>query len=140
MDSALYVAKYVQKKITGENATTHYRRFDSETGESFDVQPEFQLQSQSIGIDWLKQFYTDVFKKDSLGTVVIKGEEKPVPKAYFKKLETIDPELHEAVKAKRDEWAQANGFNEVKANIPAALKQAKALALEMQTKAQEAYL
>lgn len=98
--SAAYVAKYCQKKVTGEQAKEHYRRFDGETGESFVVQPEFQLQSvkPGIGHDWLIEYMDSVFPADH---IVANGREFPVPEYYLKVLERERPELYERVREAR---------------------------------------
>lgn len=66
--SAAYVARYVMKKRTGDNffVKQHYQRFDSNTGEIFDVEPEYARMSlnPAIGKDWFKTFKDDVYPSD----------------------------------------------------------------------------
>lgn len=40
-ESAAYVARYVMKKVTGHMAEKHYERVSTETGEIYQLQPEY---------------------------------------------------------------------------------------------------
>jgi len=84
IDSAGYVARYVTKKITGDQADQHYERMHPLTGEIWRVIPEFSLQSTrpGIGASWFHQFPTDPFPDDF---VTVNGEKRPVPR-YYKRL------------------------------------------------------
>lgn len=139
MDSCSYVAKYTMKKITGDAAEEHYRRFDSLTGESFTVEPEFQLFSKQLGIDWLRQYYTDwfTFQDESTGTCVIKGKELPVPKYYIKKLEGIDAERYAHISANRESFAERQSIYESKANVSQLIQRGEAKAREIRLKSLE---
>lgn len=57
-DSAMYVAGYCTKKITGNKAEEHYQGRE----------PEFSLMSTKPGIgkDWIQMFYGDVYNHDRL--------------------------------------------------------------------------
>lgn len=82
--SACYVAGYVQKKIGGEKAASHYLRTHPK-GYAVQVQPEFATQSRNpgIGADWFNKYKTDAFPSDFL---VVDGKEVPVPRYYTSKL------------------------------------------------------
>ena len=103
-ESCAYVAKYCQKKITGDMAQEHYARFDSETGETWQVLPEFQSVSnkpRGIGFEWFEQFYkSDVFPRDE---IAFQGKLFPVPRYYYETLEELNPELFERVKDQRND-------------------------------------
>lgn len=91
-----YVAKYIQKKITGDAAVDAY--VDERTGEV--LVPPFQRQSlkPAIGLDWFNENWKHVFPIDRL---VHEGKEFPVPQYYVDQLEKINPELYEKVKESR---------------------------------------
>lgn len=84
-ESAQYVAGYVHKKVYGQDADAHYSRVDPDTGEIYQVMPEFSRMSlrPGIGADWFKQFRGDVFPHDY---VVMEGRKVRPPK-YYAKLE-----------------------------------------------------
>ena len=101
-ESAAYVAKYCQKKVTGDAAKDHYYRHDSETGEAWNVSPEFQLSSRNpaIGRLWFENYLHDVFPSDE---VVFAGKKYPVPQYYTDLLQKLNPELHDQVKQNRED-------------------------------------
>lgn len=84
--SAAYVARYVMKKINGDEAARHYLRTHPKTGLTVQVQPEFMLPSMrpGIGSSWFEKYKSDVFPSDFL---VVDGKQHPVPRYYLKKLE-----------------------------------------------------
>lgn len=105
VESAGYVARYVLKKVNGEDADEHYTRLNPLTGEVKRVRPEFITMSRRPGIGggWFDQFAGDAFPSDF---VVINGSKKAVPKYYVNKLPDAEKE---AIKAKRklaaeDRW------------------------------------
>lgn len=79
--SAAYVARYIMKKITGDNAAEHYRLICDETGEVFDRKPEYTTMSRRPGIGraWLDQFGKEVVTHDA---VVVNGVECRPPRFY----------------------------------------------------------
>lgn len=88
-ESAAYVARYVVKKVTGEQAIEHYQYLDHETGETFLRQPEFCLQSRRPGI--AKNWY-DKYKKDlNKGFITERGIKMQPPKYYDNLMEKDDP-------------------------------------------------
>ena len=105
--SAGYVARYVMKKITGDMAKAHYERLDEETGEIYNLKPEYTTMSRrpGIGYDWYQKYKSDVFPHDY---VVIEGKQFKPPIYYDRLLERDDPELHAEIKLRREKFAQTN--------------------------------
>lgn len=93
-DSAAYVARYVTKKITGEKAKEinefglkHYENMDINTGEIYQLQPEYVTMSRGgrgdglggIGKQWFEKYKEEVINHDS---IIINGKEVKPPKYY----------------------------------------------------------
>lgn len=102
--SAAYVARYVMKKITGEQAKTHYLTIDEQTGETTERKPEFNNMSRrpGIGSSWLNKYQSDVYPH---GKVVINGTQAPAPRYYDKLHQRENKKLHEELKAQREQEA-----------------------------------
>lgn len=85
--SAAYVARYITKKINGENADEHYKG----------RKPEYITMSRrpGIGKDWYELYKDDIVENDF---VVINGKKVGLPKFYDNQLE--DEEL-KIIKMKR---------------------------------------
>lgn len=83
--SAGYVARYVQKKITGERADDHYSRVSPVDGVVYRVKPEFATMSlrPGIGATWFDRFKADAFPSDFL---VVDGRKVRPPIFYLRKL------------------------------------------------------
>lgn len=83
--TAAYTARYVMKKIGGDQAAEHYLRVHPLTGKLVQVQPEFATQSNKpgLGTGWYQKFKTDAFPSDFL---IVDGKKHPVPKFYTLKL------------------------------------------------------
>ena len=98
--SAGYVARYSLKKVNGDLAAAHYRRVDPDTGEVFDLVPEFAHMSlkPGIGASWFDRFYGD-FRR---GTVVVDGFEGKAPSYYDKLLKRREALCFEDVKIDRE--------------------------------------
>lgn len=106
-DSAAYVARYVTKKVTGEQAVAHYERMDSETGEVWSVRPEYATMSRrpGIGQKFFERYGDEVYRFDSM---VFKGREYSPPRYFDKLMEARDPERYARVqKARRDRVIEA---------------------------------
>lgn len=88
-ESAAYVARYICKKVTGDDAEDHYKRVNLESGEVFHLTPEFCHMSlkPGIGRTWFEKFGVDVFPQDS---VVMDGKKHSVPKYYDRLLALQD--------------------------------------------------
>lgn len=85
--SAAYVARYVMKKATGRLAEDRYLRFNGETGEYWNVKPEFVVMSRrpGVGSSWFSKWSTDVYPSDE---VVFDGKRFRPPRFYDNKLES----------------------------------------------------
>lgn len=84
-ESAAYTARYVMKKQNGKKAAEEgtYWRHDSETGETYEVEPEFAGMSRrpGIGKTWFEKYKDDVYPNDF---VVMRGKKCRLPKYYDK--------------------------------------------------------
>lgn len=101
-ESAAYVARYVTKKVTGKAAEHHYRRLDTDTGEIYELKPEYTTMSRrpGIGQPWLEKFHTDVYPHDA---VTIRGGTKiPPPRYYNNRYEVMYPEKYAKLKLARE--------------------------------------
>lgn len=99
--TASYVAKYLLKKVTGDDAADHYRRYDPLSGEVIDLVPEFCHMSlkPGIGKSWYDKYgSTDALPRDF---VRVNGVKCPVPKYYSRMLKERDPFLYDAVEYER---------------------------------------
>jgi hypothetical protein len=117
-ESCAYVARYVTKKITGEQADGHYMEpitIDEETGEVLDGlwrNPEYTTMSRRPGIGHRitdQRAFQDIFPHDR---VVLRRQgyssvSKP-PRYYDKLLEKTDPEMYEQIKSIRKREANKN--------------------------------
>lgn len=105
-ESAAYVARYVTKKINGENSYAHYQRENSDTGILEPIEPEYIAMSRRPGISrrWFEKYKEDIYTKDFLTD---QGKKFQTPRYYDRIYDTIAPVALEAIKAKRKE--KANG-------------------------------
>jgi len=89
-ESAAYVARYIMKKITGNQSADHYEGVDTSTGEVITRTAEFNKMSlkPGIGAGWYDLYKTDVYPHDF---VVIKGKKLKPPKYYDKKHAADNP-------------------------------------------------
>lgn len=90
-ESAAYVARYIMKKVTGEEAQEYW--YEGRT-------PEYVTMSRrpGIGKEWLKKYVRDVYTNDY---VVINGKKMKPPVFYDKAFEEFNKEELRAVKARR---------------------------------------
>nr|QJB20620.1 MAG: replication initiator protein [Microvirus sp.] len=89
--SAAYVARYIMKKVTGDQATFHYCDIDPETGEiKAELKPEFNNMSRrpGIGRDWIEKFQSDVYPH---GYAVVNGYKVRPPRYYDQFFKAVDP-------------------------------------------------
>ncbi|AZL82699.1 replication initiator protein [Apis mellifera associated microvirus 2] len=98
--SAAYVARYINKKVKGNQADDHYAWHDPETGEVFWRRPEFSKMSlkPGIGAGWLAKYKTDVFPHDH---IISDGRPLPVPRYYSKIYQCTNPLEWDAVAHER---------------------------------------
>lgn len=100
-ESAAYVARYIMKKITGDQAAQHYGVIDPETGEIHQRQPEFAHMSlkPGIGAGWLQKYKSDVYPN---GICIINGQKVKPPKYYEKKYKKEMPDQYEELQWTRE--------------------------------------
>lgn len=98
--SAGYVARYITKKITGDQARDHYEWVDHDTGEIHQLAPEYTMGSRKPGIgqSWFEKYKSDLYPGDH---VVMEGKKYKIPRYYDKLLEREDPEFLAELKEKR---------------------------------------
>lgn len=90
-ESAAYVARYLLKKVTGDDAPNHYG----------DRVPEFQRSSNGLGKGHFEKWQTDIYPGD---IVALPGRGAFIPPPYYDRLlEKVDPALFEKVKKARAE-------------------------------------
>lgn len=101
-ESCGYVARYIMKKMNGDRAQDHYARIDPQTGEVFDLQPEYNSMSlkPGIGLRFYEKYQSDFYPRDN---ACMKGKLFPVPKYYDRQLEKTDPALLAELKDARVE-------------------------------------
>ncbi len=99
-ESAAYVARYIMKKVNGENAAKHYEHFDLETGEVSVLQSEYTTMSRRPGIGraWYELWKSDVYPDDF---VVLRGRKMVPPRYYDHLYEVDDPEEYARLKRER---------------------------------------
>lgn len=124
-ESAAYVARYVMKKLTGPKAAAlqcdgapgPYTRVNAETGEIYQVEPEFNLMSRrpGIGKPWLDKYMTDVYPDDF---VVLRGVKMKPPRYYDDQFGKIFIDAHAEMKAERRKVGRLRAWD----NTPERLK------------------
>lgn len=100
--SAGYVARYCLKKITGDQAAGHYQRI-TEQGEVIALEPEYASMSNGIGRAFFEKYRSDFFPSDEV-PVPGHGVQRGMPRYYDELNEQLDPEEHEEVKARREQY------------------------------------
>lgn len=121
-ESAAYVARYISKKITGEDADFHYDGRE----------PEYVTMSRGgrgkglggIGRDWLEEFGSGIYPRDF---IYLRGgiKVKP-PKYYDRRFELTDPKVIDSVRRCRKEQANLSPDNSFeRLNQRAAVQEAK---------------
>jgi hypothetical protein len=115
-ESAAYVARYCLKKKHGDQATMKYNVIDYSTGEIIGEKiPEYQTQSNGIGLEWYKKYKSEVYTTDSC---MHKGMHLKPPRYYDKKFEVDNPNEFQEIKDKREKEAEKNAHD----NTPWRLK------------------
>lgn len=104
-ESAAYVARYVMKKVNGNLAQQHYERIDQETGEIYELKPEFNNMSRRTGIGktFLEKYWTDIYPE---ARVIVRGHPSKTPRYYDKQFEKRDPVAWEALEIQRKTYAR----------------------------------
>lgn len=106
-ESAAYVARYCLKKVTGPSASSHYTRVDSDTGEIYNITPEFTRMSlkPGIGANWFRRYRSDVFNDDK-DFVVVRGVKMKPPRYYDNLLKDASDFTSDYVEFMRQQKAQ----------------------------------
>lgn len=102
-ESAAYVARYILKKRTGPDQQLWYEKIDPETGECFQLKPEYQTGSNGIGKGWFQKYKAVAFPHDF---IVVNGVKMRPPKYYKTLLETEHQFAARLVTAKRTQFAK----------------------------------
>lgn len=101
-ESAAYVARYVMKKINGDDAPNHYGHIDFDTGEfTHSAYPkEYTTMSRKPGIGkrWIDEFMHDTYKDD---TVILRGAKMRPSRYYDSQLESFDASRLLKIKSER---------------------------------------
>jgi hypothetical protein len=128
LEAAAYVARYVTKKVTGDQASRHYEKFTSD-GEIIPVKPEYTKMSlkPAIGKKWMADHASDLYPKDFVTAAGIKF--RP-PKYYDKIFEDLEPAIMAEIKEKRAEHAQRNAQTPERLAVMEICKEAQASRLE----------
>ncbi|WNK14333.1 MAG: replication initiator protein [Microvirus sp.] len=136
--SAAYVAKYCQKRVSGEAAKKmnpitglrHYERIDTTTGEITTVEPEFACMSNrpGIGASWLDKWETDALPRDEIR---IDGKVRRVPEYFLGRFKARDESLNKGkmfrdVEFKR--WLKSEEFKDDRTPERLAVREAVAKA------------
>jgi len=104
-ESAAYTARYITEKMIGDRAKKHYERIDPDTGEIYQLTPEFNLMSRrpGIGRDFFDKYYGDMYPNDY---TIVRGKKAKPPRYYDKLFEKIDADQMECVRIQRELDAQ----------------------------------
>ena len=105
--SAAYTARYVMKKKFGntEFKDDAYKRINLDTGEIYQLTPEFNTMSlkPAIGKAWFDQYHSDLYPHDY---AVQDAKKHKIPRYYDKLLQLQDPELAATLKEQRTKRAE----------------------------------
>lgn len=106
--SANYVARYCMKKVTGDIAFDHYAvldpangmpLYDALSGEFITRLPEYNDQSDNIGLSWLQKYKTDVYPSDEIQ--FNNGLKFTPPPSFDRWFEVQDPNAFSEIKKRR---------------------------------------
>lgn len=109
-ESAAYCARYVLKKMTGQNAPLHYVSDDGVV-----LHPEFTRMSlkPGIGAEWFEKYgESDIY--DSGDFIVISGRKYSTPRYYDTLLSRVDPDRCSIVKAERQMRAESHSSEQTR--------------------------
>ena len=111
-ESAAYVARYVLKKLTGEQGLVEYSQIDYSTGEIIgERKPPYTTMSRKPGIakHWYDKYKDEVIRDDFV--VIQKNKKARIPKYYDTQLEKEDPEMLDTIKKQRKKRGQKHKNN-----------------------------
>lgn len=104
--TAAYTARYCLKKVNGPDQEHTYVRV-SPQGEVIHIQPEYATMSNGIGREFYEKYKADFFPWDEV-PVPGEGVVPKVPRYYEEILKEVDPQLHEEIKEKRQQFREEN--------------------------------
>lgn len=109
--SARYVAKYVVKRATGDQAEKKYSRCDPVTGEVWSVRPEYATMSRGgsmrgLGFAYYQKYCEEIDRDGVCRT--LDGKSAPIPRYYDFLLEQRDPEAFKKRQRERVRELQAD--------------------------------
>ena len=103
-ESASYVARYIMKKITGDEAEEHYQHV-TRYGELVQRKPEYTTMSRKPGIakKWIQKYQDDVYPDDVLIIRTKDGQYIPSkpPRFYDSHFEMENPDQMEIIRQER---------------------------------------
>jgi hypothetical protein len=107
VSSASYISRYVTKKINGLQKEQHYERIDPESGEIYQLKPEFSTMSRrpGIGVPFLMKYMGDF--ADGKMLITAKNGNKLLrraPQHFEDVIARTHPDLVEKLKAERKEY------------------------------------
>lgn len=124
-ETAAYVARYIMKKITGEQAKKYYE-ITLETGEIINKKQEFNNMSRrpGIGQNWLKKYKKDIYPT---GTLIINAHKARPPRYYDQQYKKTNPRQYANMIAKRAQEAltKINDNNDQRLHAKQTVKQAQ---------------
>lgn len=97
-ESCAYVARYIMKKMTGEDSYLHY--VDPDTGVIKSKEYVTMSRRPGIGGDWFQKYHSDVFPR---GYVLSNGHPASPPRYYEKELDKLN---HSAYLSYKDKLAK----------------------------------
>lgn len=128
--SAAYVARYVMKKRTGDQAKEHYQHIDDD-GVITDRKPEYTVMSRKpgIGLPWLQKFHSDVYPHDR---VILNGVKFRPPRFYDTKHEVLFESDYQQLKQRRKKQAAKHADNNTpeRLRVRETIQQARAARLK----------
>lgn len=101
-ESAAYVARYMMKKVKGDDVLLRYfTQLDPDTGEIIPIEPEKARMSRMPGLatEWFNKFHPDVYPSDEV--VMFDGRKSMPPKFYDNLLKKLDPYAFDFIKEER---------------------------------------
>lgn len=106
-ESAAYIARYVMKKVTGDEKEHHYAIYDRHTGEHIaNKKPEYITMSRGrrpdggLGYRFYQKYGKDIFPDDF---IVLKGKKLRPPNYYSNLYQHENPDDFEILKSRRKE-------------------------------------
>lgn len=99
-ESAAYVARYITKKVNGDQAYEHYSKINEITGEFHRLEPEYISMSRrpGIGSEFFKKYSSDLYPKDY---ITVRGRKVKPAKFYDTLLENEMPDMYRDIKLSR---------------------------------------